>query len=177
MNKKPKILKGAIVKKFISEADPKKEPSPADLSEEVDSRILVRELVSGSKLEGAYKKKKGTIIGETSHTVSIYSKRDVALERLKVSKTPKSDKKPKQMKAPIRKKATIVHDSSSSDDLGVPSCSCWLDDRATVTAKQPEEIAHEIKAEKTNPEKEYSLTAEKEEKETNSSSNENQQKN
>ena len=62
-----------------------------------------------------------------------------------------------------------------SEDLGVLCCSWWLDDRATaVTTKQPEEIAREIKAEKANPEKEYSLAVEKEEKETNSSSNEEQ---
>ena len=90
INRKPNTPKRAIVNKFISEADPKIELSPADFSEEVDSTDLVRQRMRGSKLKGACKKKKGAIIGEMSRTFSIlskkgktviYSKRDVALER------------------------------------------------------------------------------------------------
>ena len=54
-----------------------------------DSAILVRERTRGSKLEGAYKKKKGTLLEETEHTVTflsagkgeatIMSKRDIML--------------------------------------------------------------------------------------------------
>ena len=93
--------------------------SPADFSEEVDSIILVRERVRGSNLEGAYKKKKGKIIDEASPTISvlpkkgktvIYSKRDVALQRSKLTKSPQSDKKPKQLKVPSQKRATIAPD-------------------------------------------------------------------
>ena len=129
------------MEKFISEADPKLELSPASFSEEVDSTILVRECVCGSKLEGAYKKKKGPIIDETSHTISIlpkkgkevtviYSKKHVALENPKMTKTPQSDKKPKQVKAEIRKQATIVQYSSNSEDLGYQDAAGgWMTER------------------------------------------------
>ena len=99
----------------------------------------------------------------------IYSKRNVALERPRLAKSPQSDKKPKQAKVPNRKKATIVPDSSSSEEMGVPGCRWWLDDRTTGNAKHPAEIAREIKAEKANMEKNI-FSEEEDEKERNSSS-------
>ena len=126
--------------------------SPADFSEEVDSIILVRERVRGSNLEGAYKKKKGKIIGEASPTISIlpkkgktviYSKRDVALQRSKLTKSPQSDKKPKQAKVPSQKRATIAPDSSSSEEMGAPGCSWWLDNNEqSGKAEKQAEHAH-----------------------------------
>ena len=76
-----------MMEKCILEQDPQFEIEPEDFSEEADSTILVRERVRGTKLEGAFKKVKGKIVGESSHTITvlpktghqvIYSKRDVA---------------------------------------------------------------------------------------------------
>ena len=106
----------------------------------------------GSNLEGAYKKKKGKIIGEVSPTISIlpkkgktviYSKRDVALQRSKLTKSPQSDKKPKQAKVPSQKRATIAPDSSSSEEMGAPGCSWWLDNNEqSGKAEKQAEHAH-----------------------------------
>ena len=56
-----------------------------------DSEILVRERARGTKLEDAYKRRKGTIIRETPHTIAlkesnkknatVYSKREIARPR------------------------------------------------------------------------------------------------
>ena len=62
----------------------------SDFPGEQDSEILVRERARGTKLDGLYKKKKGVIIGETDHTITInnkkrqpttLSKRDVAITK------------------------------------------------------------------------------------------------
>ena len=47
--------------------------------------------------------------------------------KTKKPKSPQSDKKPKQAKVPSQKRATIVPDSSSSEEMGAPGCSWWLD--------------------------------------------------
>ena len=106
----------------------------------------------GSNLEGAYKKKKGKIIGEASPSISIlpkkgttviYSKRDVALQRSKLTKSPQSDKEPKQAKVPSQKRATIVPDPSSSEEMGAPGCSWWLDNNEqSGKAEKQAEHAH-----------------------------------
>ena len=76
-----------MIEKCILEQDPQIEIEPEDFSEEADSTTLVRERVRGTKLEGAFKKVRGKIVGESSHTITvlpktghqvIYSKRDVA---------------------------------------------------------------------------------------------------
>ena len=62
----------------------------SDFRGEQDSGTLVRERARGTKLDGLYKKKKGVIIGETDHTITIsnkkhqpttHSKRDVAITK------------------------------------------------------------------------------------------------
>ena len=62
----------------------------SDFPGEQDSEILVRERARGTKLDGLHKKKKGVIIGETDHTITIsdkkrqpttHSKRDVAITK------------------------------------------------------------------------------------------------
>ena len=60
----------------------------SDFPVEQGSEILVRERARGTKLDGLYKKERGTIRNETDHTITItnkkrqpttYSKRDVAM--------------------------------------------------------------------------------------------------
>ena len=59
------------------EQDPRIEIEPEDFSEEADSTILVRERVRGTKLEGAFKKVKGKIVGESSHTITVPHKQGI----------------------------------------------------------------------------------------------------
>ena len=47
----PKTLKSRMIEKCILEGDPKIEIEPEDFSDEVDSTILIRERVRGTKLE------------------------------------------------------------------------------------------------------------------------------
>ena len=72
---------------FRSRLEDRNRTEMEDFSEEADSTILVRERVRGTKLEGAFKKVKGQIVGESLHTITIfpktgkqvvYSKRDMA---------------------------------------------------------------------------------------------------
>ena len=76
-----------MIEKCILDQDPRIEIEPENFSEEEESTILVRERVRGTKLEGAFKKVKDQIVGESTHTITIlpetgrkvvYSKRDVA---------------------------------------------------------------------------------------------------
>ena len=43
----------------------------SDFPGKQDSEILVRERARGTKLDGLYKKKRGTITNETDHTITI----------------------------------------------------------------------------------------------------------
>ena len=62
--------------------------SPSDFESGQDSTIFVRERVRGTKLESAYKKRKGTLLDQSQHTITflpagksqetIISKRDIA---------------------------------------------------------------------------------------------------
>ena len=83
-----------MIEKRILDQDPQIEKEPEDFSEEADSTIIVRERVRGTKLEGAFKKVKGQIVGESTHTITIlpktgrqivYSKRNVAASDKKAS--------------------------------------------------------------------------------------------
>ena len=85
--RKPNTLKSAMIDKCILEKDPLIEIEPDDFSDEADSTILVRERMRGTKLEGAFKKIKGKVTGQSEHTISILpksgktitlSKRDIA---------------------------------------------------------------------------------------------------
>ena len=72
----------------VSDNDNNFELTMSDFTADQDSEILVRERTRGSKLETAYKKKKGQIIAETPHTITmkergrslptLFSKREVA---------------------------------------------------------------------------------------------------
>ena len=88
VGKKPNTLKSVMVEKCVLERDPLIEIEP-DFSE-ADSTFLVREQMRGTKLEGAFKKVKGAVVGQCEHTISIlpktgkkvtYWKRDVAWQR------------------------------------------------------------------------------------------------
>ena len=92
--RKPNTEKSRMIEKCILDQDPQIEIEPEDFSEEADSTILVRERVRGTKLEGAFKKVKGQIVGESMHTITIlpktgiqivYSKRDVAASNSKMT--------------------------------------------------------------------------------------------
>ena len=85
--RKPNTEKSSIIEKCFLDKDPQIKIEPKDFSEEADSTILVRERVRGTKLEGAFKKVKGQIVGQSNHTITVlpstgkqtvYSKRDVA---------------------------------------------------------------------------------------------------
>ena len=92
------------------EIDPKIEIEPEDFSDEVDSTILIRERVRGTMLEGAFKRVKGKVVGQSGQTISVmpkgnksetvYSKRDVA----KATNLPSTSKMPKTRKAAIETK-------------------------------------------------------------------------
>ena len=139
MRRTPNTPKTAIIKKFISEADPKIDLRSTDFSEEMDSTILVRERVRVSKVDGLFKRKNGVITAETGHTISIlsdkktivYSKRDVAVEKTKQKKrpkqneTPKEGNWPKERSSPQKKKRQQVIESSNSEEVGIPGCSWW----------------------------------------------------
>ena len=94
--RKPNTLKSVMVEKCVLDKDPLIEIDPEDFSE-TDSTILVRERMRGTKLEGAFKKVKGAVEGQSGHTITIlpktgkertYSKRDVAWLR---RETPNED--------------------------------------------------------------------------------------
>ena len=93
------------------EIDPKIEIEHEDFSDEVDSTILIRERVRGTMLEGACKRVKGKVVGQSEQTITVltrgnksetvYSERDVA----KTTKLPSTSKMPKRRKGAIE---TIV---------------------------------------------------------------------
>ena len=72
--RKPNTEKSRMIEKCILEQDPQIEIEPEDFSEEADPTILVRERVRGTKLEGAFKKVKGKIVGESSHAITVLPK-------------------------------------------------------------------------------------------------------
>ena len=121
----PNTLKTRIIAKCILEQDPKIEIEPEDFSDEVDSTILVRERVRGTKLERAFKKVRGKVLKQSDHTITImtkgskgtktYSKRDVAnsVEMPSSSKTPIQNKKASESaknKRPQKKRGLENHD-------------------------------------------------------------------
>ena len=72
--RKPNTGKSRMIEKCILEKDPQVEIEPEDFSEEADSTILVRHLVRGTRLEGAFKKVKGKFVGESSPTITVLPK-------------------------------------------------------------------------------------------------------
>ena len=54
----------------ISESSEELKLSPSDFESGQDSTIFVRERVRGTKLENAYKKRKGTILDQSQHTIT-----------------------------------------------------------------------------------------------------------
>ena len=83
---------------------------------EEDSTIFVRNRTRGTKLDGTFDRKRGRIVGESSHTVTmqhpnesqpkVYAKRDVAKPPNK-PKRPKSTNAPKtQAQVQIKERAT-----------------------------------------------------------------------
>ena len=87
----PNTIKRLVINKrqFISET-PEVELTGEDFESGQDSSIMVRERTRGSKLEGAFKKRKGTLIEDSNHTitflpagrtqVTVISKRDVGYD-------------------------------------------------------------------------------------------------
>ena len=131
MGRKPNTLKSAMIRKCILEKDPRLQIEPKDFSEEVDSTILVRERVKGTKLEGNFKKVRGQIISQKQNTITvlpksgkqvIFSKRDVAKmgQEASSSEREQSKKKPKMQKKPSKSTPQIWRDSTSSEEMGQP---------------------------------------------------------
>ena len=85
---------------IVSDNDSTFELKMSEFPPDQDSELLIRERARGSKLENAYKKKKGKIVAEIQHTVTmkghgkslptLHSKREVAASR----KLATSQKKP-----------------------------------------------------------------------------------
>ena len=76
IGRKPNTIKSAMIEKCILEKDPLIEIEPEDFSDEADSTILVRERMSGTKLQGAFKKVEGKVIGQLEHTISVYQNQE-----------------------------------------------------------------------------------------------------
>ena len=86
----PKTIKKLVTSRElpILESSEELKLSPSDFELGQDSTIFVRERVRGTKLENAYKKRKGTILDQSQHTITflpagktqetIISKRDIA---------------------------------------------------------------------------------------------------
>ena len=65
----------AMIGRCFLEKDPNINIELEDFSEEADSTILVVERVHGTKLEGAFKKVKGQVTGQTEKIITVLSKR------------------------------------------------------------------------------------------------------
>ena len=103
-----------MIENCILEKDPKIEIEPEDFSDEADSTNLIRKRVRGTKLEGAFKRVKGRVVGQSGQTITVlpkgnkgetvYLKRDVAETKILPSKS----KMPKVIKGAIEKKVKKV---------------------------------------------------------------------
>ena len=73
MGRKPNTVKSNLVSKLldISEQDPDLQFDNSDFQDELDSTVLVRERVRGTKLQGAFDKKTGRKIKESAHTITL----------------------------------------------------------------------------------------------------------
>ena len=92
--REPNTVKGNIVTELVNKGKDVSEQEPgfnfekSDFEEEVDSTILVRERVRGSKLEPVFQTKRGRILDESEHNLTFlpegkkkptkWSKRDIA---------------------------------------------------------------------------------------------------
>ena len=175
-----------MIEKCILEQDRQIEIEPEDFSEEADSAILVREKVRGTKLEGAFKKVKGKIVGESSHTITvlpktghqvIYSKRDVAAG----SKLASPSKKTNASKMAKGKREASEAKEAKSSKVAKKSKTAIDQVMGTSHQKQVEENKsphHEEEEKKTIPpvkkeqDNEESLTHMDQEKQTASSEDE-----
>ena len=86
------------MKKYVSEIDDSVKFSQSDFQDEVDSTLLVRERVRGSKLDdGLYKKMKGTVVGQSEHTITVLPNKGEAVvcSKRDVAKSPRKDEKTK----------------------------------------------------------------------------------
>ena len=87
---KPNTIKKLVTSRELPISDSSEEVklSPSDFESGQDSTIFVRERVRGTKLENVYKKRKGTLLDQSQHTITflpagktqetIISKRDIA---------------------------------------------------------------------------------------------------
>ena len=157
------------VRKCFLEKDPQLQIEPEDFSEEADSKILVRERVKGTKLEGNFKKIKGQIINPSENTITvlpksgkqtIYSKRDVAKlgQDANTNKKETIKKKPKTQEKPAKPIQPFWRESTSSSEMGqIP--------KTPPKEQQTEEgnITPEVEREE-NPEQTIQITKSKSEK-------------
>ena len=84
--REPNTIKKLITEPFRCISEPSTvKLSDTDFESGQDSTILVRERTRGTKLEGAYKKRKGTLLEQTNHTTTFHpagsSKSTITSER------------------------------------------------------------------------------------------------
>ena len=168
----PNTLKSRIIEKCILEQDPKIKIEPEDFSDEVDSTILVRERVRGTKLEGAFKKVCGKVIKQSNHTITImpkgskgtttYSKRDVANneEMPSSSKIPTYNKKASEIERNKRpqKKGGLENQDLSQPKSKIVNKPVNMEEGTDEESDQQEEIQTMIR---------NTMPAQKEEMESN----------
>ena len=151
---KPNKEKSRMIEKCVLEQDPQIEIEPEDFSEEADSTKLVRERVRGTKLEGAFKKVKGKIVGESSHTVIVvpktwhhvvYSKRDVASGEHQASsrKQPSPSKRPNANKASKSKREANEAKEAKANKIAKKLKTAVKPDMGTTPKQNPQQPEEE----------------------------------
>ena len=98
-----------------SENDKQLQLSPEELPKNDDSTVFLRDRTKNTKLESQFKKKRGTIAAESSHTITIetprggqtYSKRDLAKPTTKMENHPAQNKQPRGKHSFERKLAAL----------------------------------------------------------------------
>ena len=133
---KPNTPKTAMVNDFNTEREANLQIDEEDFSSDMDSTVLIRKRIRGSKLEATSAKRKAKIVAESKHTIIILtnkgkmvtlSERNVTLKRLKAEKEPilertsseeelpQCSKTPVELK-PVGKKRTVLVASTSTEE-------------------------------------------------------------
>ena len=156
-----------MIRKCFLEKDPQLQIEPEDFSEEADSKILVRERVKGTKLEGNFKKIKGQIFNQSESTITvlpksgkqtIYSKRDVAKMGQGANPTKKETvkKKSKIQEKPAKLIQPFWGESTSSSKMGqipkTPQIEQQTEENTTQEAEREENPEQTIQIKKSKSE-------------------------
>ena len=107
-----------------------------------DSAILVRERTQGTKLEGAYKKRKGTLLEQSNHTITFLpagsNKATVISKRDDVGNTNGEGSKPC-----CSCEATLLEEIRKYSERALPG-ELINEDEQTYDANRPEEETHTL---------------------------------